>query len=176
MQINLILAFIVFIFLFFIFPTLMIIIFFNNKKVLKIVGLTTFITYCLLLSVLVFGKVSITKTYVSVNFDNTIPWFSLNFLWANFGKTNVLYNLIMLFPVSAFVFSQTQEKTFLKTILISFVLSFIIELLQFILPVYRTTEVFDIITNTASGVIGYLYFYFVNYLAKKIREKKSKQQ
>ena len=176
MQINLLLAFILFIFLFFIFPTLMIIIFFNNKKVLKIAGLISFIVYCLLLSVLVFGKINLTKTFVTISFENTIPWFSLNFIWANFGKTNVMYNLIMLFPVAAFVFSQTTEKTFLKTILISFVLSFTIELLQFILPVYRTTEVFDVLTNTISGIIGYLYFYVIYLIAKKIKEKKYKQQ
>jgi glycopeptide antibiotics resistance protein len=172
MQINLLLAFILFIFLFFIFPTLMIIIFFNNKKVLKIAGLISFIVYCLLLSVLVFGKINLTKTFVTISFENTIPWFSLNFIWANFGKTNVIYNLIMLFPVAAFVISQTDKNIFLKTVLISFVLSFIIEFLQFILPVYRTTEVFDIVTNTISGIIGFAYFYFVYFIAKNLRSKK----
>lgn len=174
MQINLLLAFIVFVFLFFIFPTLMIIIFFNNKKTLKTIGLISFVVYCLLLSVLVFGKISVGENFVTISFENTIPWFSLNFIWANFGKTNILYNLIMLFPVAGFVFSQTTEKIFLKTILISFVLSFIIELLQFILPVYRTTEFFDIVTNTISGIIGYLYFYFVYFIIKKIKQKKNK--
>lgn len=172
MQINLSLVLILFTILFFIFPTLMIIIFFNKKRVLKIVGLVAFILYCLLLSVLVFGKISITKQYVIISFENTIPWFSLNFIWANFGKTNVIYNLIMLFPVAAFVISQTDKNIFLKTILISFVLSFIIEFLQFILPVYRTTEVFDIVTNTISGIIGFAYFYFIYFIAKKIRNKK----
>ena len=78
----------------------------------------------------------------------------------------------MFFPVAAFVISQTDKNMFLKTILISFVLSFIIEFLQFILPVYRTTEVFDIVTNTISGIIGFVYFYFVYFITKKVRNKK----
>ena len=78
----------------------------------------------------------------------------------------------MFFPVAAFVISQTDKNMFLKTILISFVLSFIIEFLQFILPVYRTTEVFDIVTNTISGIIGFVYFYFVYFITKKVRSKK----
>ena len=171
MQINLMVAFTFFVFLFFIFPSLMIIIFFNNRKFLKIVGLVSFIIYCLILSVLVFGKINIEKTYIEITFTNKIPWFSLNFIWANFAKDNIIYNVVMLFPISAFVFTQTNEKIFLKSVLISFVLSFIIELLQFILPFYRTTEIFDIVMNVFSSIIGYLYFYIVRIVAKKIHAK-----
>lgn len=174
MQINLTLSFIIFLILFVVFPVSMIVIFFKNKKVLKIVGIISFILYCALLSILVFGRVIIKENSVIVNFTNTSNWFSSYFAWADFGKANILYNLVMLFPVSAFVISQTQSKIFLKTTLISFLISVIIETLQFILPIVRSTEIFDIVMNVASGVIGYLFFKPIYLVVKKINNKKTK--
>ena len=81
----------------------------------------------------------------------------------------------MLFPVSAFVFSQTDKKVFLKTVLTSFLVSLSIELFQFILPIHRCTELFDLITNTTSGVIGYIYFAFVYYLTRHIVNKRQEK-
>ena len=174
MQINLIFAFIMFLILFIVFPVLTMVIFFNNKKVLKIVGIIAFVLYCIMLSILVFGKVNIKNGYVYVNFSNSSTWFSSYFIWADFGKFNILYNLVMLFPVSAFVMSQTNKNVFLKTILISFLVSLTIETLQFVLPIARNTEIFDIVTNVASGIIGYLFFKPIYLLVKKLRQKNIK--
>ena len=74
----------------------------------------------------------------------------------------------MLFPIGAFVLSQTQKKTLLKTILTALLVSVIIEFLQFALPINRTTELFDIVLNTLSGVIGYAYFYLLLKVFKKM--------
>lgn len=171
MQINFTLAVIIFLILFLVFPTLMIVVFFNNKKVLKIVGIVCFVLYCVALACLVFGRVSIKNNVASLTFETNSKWFSSYFIWGSFGKTNVIYNLIMFFPVSAFIISQTKNKIFLKTLLTSFIMTIIIESFQFILPIVRNTEVLDIVLNTISGIIGYLYFKVVYFVAKKIREK-----
>jgi len=171
MQINLILAITMFIILFFVFPTLSIIIFFNKPKTLKVIAITSFVVYLMLLSVLVFGKVSITKQYVKIDFSNSASWFSLNFLWFNLGKDNIVYNIVMLFPVSAFVYGVFKDKIFLRTVLISFIISFCIEFFQFVLPVLRTTEVFDILANVLSGIIGFCYFSLIYYVSKKVYNK-----
>ena len=117
LQVNLKIAFILLVFLFLIFPTLMLVVFFKHKKVLKILGIISFVLYCACMSLLVFGSVSISNGLATLTLKTNSSWFSLNFIWAEFGKTNVLYNLVMLFPVAAFVFSQTEKKTFLKTLL-----------------------------------------------------------
>lgn len=171
MQINLILAFIIFLILFIVFPVLTIVVFFNHKKVLKIIGITAFVLYCIMLSILVFGKVTINDGYVNIDFSNSSSWFSSYFTWADFGKANILYNLVMLFPISAFVMSQTDKNIFLKTVLISFIISLLIETLQFVLPVVRSTELFDIITNVISGIIGYLFFKPIYLLVKKLKRR-----
>lgn len=175
LQVNLKLAFILLVFLFLIFPTLMLVVFFKRRKVLKIFGIISFILYCVCMSLLVFGSVSITKEYAILNFNNKSTWFSSYFIFADFGKTNIIYNLVMLFPISAVVFSQTEKHVFLKTVLTSFLVSLIIELFQFILPIHRCTEIFDLVTNTTSGAIGYIYFAFVYYLTKHFVNKKQER-
>ena len=172
LQVNLKLAFILLVFLFLIFPTLMLVVFFKRKKVLKILGLVSFILYCIGLSLLVFGSVSITKEYAILTFNNKSTWFSSYFIFAEFGTANIIYNLAMLFPVSAFIFSQTEKNVFLKTIVTSFLISLTIEVFQFVLPIHRCTEIFDLITNTISGAIGYIYFVFVYCLTKSFVNKK----
>ena len=94
MQINFTLAVIIFLILFLVFPTLMIVVFFNNKKVLKIVGIVCFVLYCVALACLVFGRVSIKNNVASLTFETNSKWFSSYFIWGSFGKTNVIYNSI----------------------------------------------------------------------------------
>ena len=139
MQVNIYFAFIVFLILYILFPILTLVIFFNDKKKLKIIGLISFIVFCLCLSVLVFGRVRLTKEFLYIDFNNYSAWFSSYFIWADFGKLNILYNLVMLLPVSIFVMSQTEKNVLLKTILFSFLISITIETLQFILPITRIT-------------------------------------
>jgi len=115
-------------------------------------------------------KLPFGSSIAKLTFDFSKPWFSLKFLWYGTGETSLFYNLFMLIPVGAFVVTQTTKKRLLKTIIISFCLSFIIELFQFILPISRYTEIFDLITNTISGVIGCLIFSTVAWITKKIRK------
>ena len=162
MQVNIYFAFIVFLILYILFPILTLVIFFNDKRKLKIIGLISFIVFC---------RVRLTKEFLYIDFNNYSAWFSSYFIWADFGKLNILYNLVMLLPVSIFVMSQTEKNVLLKTILFSFLISITIETLQFILPITRNTELFDIVTNTASGILGYLLFKPIYIIVKKARQK-----
>ena len=170
MSINFKLAFVLGLIAFFVVPTVIIFCFYKNKKVLKILGIIFFILYCIALACLVFGRFSIKNGVASLWFDFSYPWFSMKFLWFGTGEVGLMYNLFMLIPVGAFVISQTTKKRFLKTVGLSLLISFCIELFQFILPISRYTEVFDLVTNTTSGIIGYLIFSVVVWLTKKIRK------
>lgn len=158
----------------------------KGQKFIKIFAYVLFVLYLIFLFTLVFGKVYIKNGYIYVNIIKNASWFSLSFATAHTNIINLLYNLAMMFPVSAFVFAiQNAQnckstakyyiKVFLKTILISFLISLFIETFQFILPVKRTTELFDLLTNTISGVLGFCYFFFLVLVCNKLRHRQPRQ-
>lgn len=152
----------------------------KNQKLLRTVAYICFVLYLIFLFTLVFGQFYVGEGYVMVELVKDSTWFSLSFATAHINKINLLYNLAMMFPVSAFVFatqrvesnfksSKYYLKVFLKTILISFLISLFIETFQFVLPVTRTTELFDLVTNTLSGALGFCYFCPVVLTCNKLR-------
>lgn len=184
-SINLYLAIALLIFFFVIYPLIIMFLLRDNFNVLKIVSIISFALYLILLATLVFGDVSTKNNMFNVKLFADANWFSMDFCWASFNYKNILYNIIMMFPISAFVlvitksivlqynqFVKVQKKVFLLTILLAFCISFLIELFQFILPVSRTTEVLDLIINTFSGVLGYAFFAFLILIYKKGQSKK----
>ena len=171
MEINLTLAIIIVCLLFLVLPTIFMVVFFNKKRLLKVLGWIFFVVYIMSILVLVLGKVEIIGKKVFLTFLTQERWFKINFLWADFGKANIFLNLVMLFPVSAFLFSQEYKNVFLKTIIFSFCISLTIEFLQFVLPVNRCTEIFDICLNIFSGIIGYLFFECINIFIIKVIKK-----
>jgi len=79
----------------------------------------------------------------------------------------VLINLFMLFPIGFIVYVFSKDKPFLKTIIITLLVSLIIETLQFVLPIHRNTEILDIILNFLSGVISASYCHLLSKLKFK---------
>lgn len=167
MEINLILAIVLFIIFVILLPSVAIFILINKKQLLKIFGIVFFILYLIVLGSLVFGDVSFKNGNLILKFTTNTKWFNMYFVWGSFTKSNLLLNIIMLFPVGAFVLALNTKHSFIKTIVFSFVISFTIEVLQFVLPIQRTTEVLDILLNTLSGILGYLYYFLIYKFAKK---------
>lgn len=183
--INIVLAILILIFFFAGYPLIIIFALKNNLYALKIVSAISFFVYLLFISLLVFGEVSINGSVftVQLKFDN--EWFSLNFCVASFSSTNIIYNMVMMFPVSAFIigisktialdfngFKNQFKNIFFKTVVYCFLISFAIEIFQFVLPINRTTEVLDLFTNTLSGVLGCVFFCGAILIYKKVQEKK----
>ena len=184
-SINFTLAIFLLVFFFVFYPAIIMLVFKNKPKVLNIIAQISLIAYFLLLFLLVFGQVSIKENMFCVELIFNNSWFSLNFCVASFSLTNIFYNLIMMFPISAFIiansFSIFNNKgenkkfirfMFLKSIIFSFIVSLVIEFFQFVLPVNRTTEILDLILNTLSGVLGFVFFYGVILVYKKLKMKK----
>ena len=138
-------------------PTILILTLKNHPKKLKIVAIILSVIYFSLLFIGTTFKVSLKNGNLSVYPDFTRKWFSLRFLISSFSPINITINLILLFPIGFIVFSFAKKHPFLKTILCAFLLSLLIELYQFILPVARTTELTDLLFNTLSGVLSALY-------------------
>ena len=136
-----------------------IILFFLQKhpKTIKLVTIILTIIYAVLLIIGTTAKVYISGSNLVIRYPNSADWFSMHFAVFNKGKANILVNLALLFPVGPVVYVFSKSHSFLKTVLISFAVSLFIETYQFILPVFRTTELADLILNTISGALSALY-------------------
>lgn len=157
---------------FFIIPPILYIFLSKHKKALYIIFSILFILYIIILLVGVFGSIQKNDdtTTISLIFDNSL-WAKGNFAIASSSAFNILVNLVLLFPLGEYI-AIICKKPILKTILISFACAFMIEFLQFLLPVSRTTELLDLILNTISGILGTLYILLIKYLSKLIQNKK----
>ena len=145
-------------------PTTLVFALKNHQKVLKII---TFIFACIYFFVLFIGTtcvLNIDSNLTTISFDFTKDWFSIDFLWFDFRLGNMLINLSMLFPLGFIVYAFSKHKPFFKTIIFAFAISLLIELYQFVLPIYRNTELTDILFNTLSGVISGVYCHILSKL------------
>lgn len=157
MKINLILCAVLFFALAVVFPTAMFLLLKRKQKLLKRLTVVLFFVYLCLLFVGTTATVGIENLDAVIGFDFSNDWFSLSFVAFGLGKLNIILNLFLLFPVGYVVFLFSKKHRVLKTILVAFFMSLIIETYQWILPINRNTEIFDVILNTASGLISAMY-------------------
>lgn len=152
-----------FLFLFFAFilavvaPTVLV---FALKKHPKALKITTIVFACVYFMCLFIGttcKLKVSADNILISFNFTEPWFSIDFLFLDFSLKNMFVNLAMMFPLGFIVYVFSNKKPFIKTIIFALSLSLFIELYQFILPIYRNTEITDIIFNILSGVASAIY-------------------
>ena len=157
MTINLYFALTLVVFFMLILPTTLVFALKHKPKILKWCILILFVVYLLLLFVGTAGKVSLKNNTLIISFNFSGNWFSLYFLWFSFSRTNLLINLFLLFPVGYVVFTYSEKYQFLKTILLALLISVVVEIYQWVLPIHRNTELSDILFNTISGLISAIY-------------------
>ena len=138
-------------------PTVLVFALKKHKKALKITAIVFSCVYFVCLFIGTTAKLEISADKITVAFNFTEPWFSIDFLFLDFSLKNMFVNLAMMFPLGFIVYVFTNKKPFLKTVIFALSLSLFIELYQFILPIYRNTEITDIIYNVLSGVISATY-------------------
>ncbi len=138
-------------------PTVLVFALKKHPKTLKITAIVFACVYFVCLFIGTTCKLNISADKVTVAFNFTEPWFSIDFLFLDFSLKNMFVNLMMLFPLGFIVYVFTNKKPFLKTIIFALSLSLFIELYQFILPIYRNTEITDIIFNVLSGLVSAVY-------------------
>ena len=88
------------------------------------------------------------------------------------AKIQVVLNVIMTVPFGILcpVLFKRKRFLFLKTFFATLFLSLFIELVQPLLGT-RTSDITDVITNTAGGVIGFLIYYCLKFLITKMSNK-----
>ena len=157
MKINFFLAASIMFVLMVIVPPIILKIFRNKPHIIKILSICLGVVYAVLLVIGTTADVSMKNNVISIKYSNSIDWFSMRFAVLNGGIAHILINLVLLFPIGFLVYIFSSKHCFLKTVLISFAVSIIIETYQFILPVDRSTELADIVFNTLSGVLSATY-------------------
>ena len=78
----------------------------------------------------------------------------------------IVLNVIMMIPFGM-LYPAIRKKGFFQCIVVCFLFSLSIELLQPLLSNYRASDITDVITNTAGGAIGYLFFQIYEGIRKK---------
>lgn len=167
MNINLYFGIIVGLILVIVLPILIFIFLFKHKKSFKIFTTFYFICYFVSLFILTTAQIKFSNSLVTINlaFDNN--WFSPKLIIFGGGTFNIFINIIMFFPLGLLTFWVNKKHKFISTIIFSFIISVFVETMQLILPVNRTTELFDIILNTISGIISAFSFYVLYNLKNK---------
>ena len=135
-------------------PTILVFALKNNPKTLKITAIVFSCIYFVCLFIGTTCTLDIDFKTVNIGFDFTKKWCSIDFLLMDFRPGNMFVNLFMFFPLGFIVYVFEKDKPFKKTIILALCLSLFIELYQFILPIYRNTELTDILFNVTSGLIS----------------------
>lgn len=82
----------------------------------------------------------------------------------------IIMNIILFIPFSLFLYLAT--KRIILTFLLSFLLSVGIEMVQYVLPIGRISNIDDVILNTTGAVVGIIIGLFFNFFASIGRDKK----
>ena len=136
----------------------------NNKRVFvyKDLRMLVFILYMFLLFELV------TSTDFESYSNNFIPFKEIlrySFSSILFYK-NVLGNVLLFVPFGYFVNVTLKNKKFIINILITFITSLSIELIQ--MNIGRSFDIDDILLNLVGGIVGYYIYKFLEYIKNKL--------
>ena len=95
----------------------------------------------------------------------------LDWLWWSAGSVfpHLLLNILLFVPLGVALPFICSHTTFIKTVLIGFSMSLLIEFVQFFLG--RECEIDDLICNTIGAAIGYLLYLSIRKLFPKFTEK-----
>lgn len=157
MNINLWLAISLIILLELIVPTILCLTLKNKPLSLKVCTIILAVLFFAFLFVGTTAEVTLKNNIIKVNYVFTDSWFDFKIKFGSTSISNIMVNIVLLFPVSYIVFVFSKTNYFAKCIFFAFVVSLIIETYQWVLPIPRGTEIIDLILNTLCGVVSYLY-------------------
>lgn len=97
---------------------------------------------------------------------NLIPFGASMVVNGKIGWDEIVNNLIVFVPFGVYVSMLTEHGSFLKRMLSAAGMSFLLELLQFVLAV-GATDITDVISNTCGGVCGILIYVLLSKAVSK---------
>lgn len=136
-------------------------------------------SFFIMLLIGVIGEIDFNKQTIYIGFNFSNGWFNKDIIWKfpRF-KLDIIINLLMLIPIGEWALIESKRRKLKTGIIYAVVcglgIGLIVEFLQFALPVTRSVQLSDLILNTASSIIGYLYmalFYWIKMLILKIMGK-----
>lgn len=135
-------------------PTVLVFTLKTHPKALRVATIVFACVYFICLFIGTTCTLDIDLKTVNIGFNFTEKWCSIDFLLMDFRLGNMFVNLFMFFPLGFIVYVFAKNQPFKKTVIFALCLSLFIELYQFILPIYRNTELTDILFNVISGLIS----------------------
>lgn len=130
-----------------------------NKKNLWGQSLTKvlFIIYLIVLCWILLFKLGVRFSYMGTRKINLIPFSEPVILNGKSDFGEIILNVIIFIPLGIYTGMLFEKWSFAKKVFFFFLISLIIETLQFILAV-GASDITDIITNTLGGIIGLMIF------------------
>ena len=127
--------------------------------IVLLIGVTSHITFS-------DGLVHIDYTFAKIWGDKDMFWG-----FADLTILDVLFNLLMLVPIGAYIASSDRERSIGQVLgiscIIGLIISLVIETTQYILPVDRVVQFSDTLFNVISAGLGAMMIYAFKGLRKK---------
>ena len=148
----------------------------RRTKLGKVIVILCSVLFGIVLFFGITSKVTIADSYVIVDVDYTCKWFNteINLNLFDMDKIDFFINITMLIPIGLVVVYFSKRKPFSKLLILTIVglvMGLTLECLQFVLPVYRSVQLSDVILNTISvflgGCLGIAYDFILNKVRKK---------
>ncbi len=156
---------------------LLLLAFMKNGKAKSAILSVLMILYLGVIVVGVISDLTITKSTTTINFDfsGKVGGKPVNWNFENLTSFDIIVNLVMLFPLGMFIAYFIRHIRPMNSLLIcwyiGFVVGFILELLQFVLPISRSVQLSDAVFNMISLFIGGFFGSLLTSLATKIYKK-----
>ncbi len=128
----------------------------DNNKANKLTNVLFIIYLVALLWILVF-KLGVRFSYMETRRVNLIPFSEPLILNGKIDFGEMILNAVIFVPLGIYAGVLFKQWTSVKKVFLFFLISLLIEALQFILKV-GAFDITDIITNTLGGIIGLMIF------------------
>lgn len=109
-----------------------------------------------LIWILVF-KLGVRFSYAGNRSVNLVPFSKPSISKGRVDLSEIILNVVVFLPLGIYVGILFRTWTFLKKLFLFFLLSLIVEGLQFVLAV-GAFDITDVITNTSGGILGLMIF------------------
>lgn len=128
----------------------------TSKQLTKLL----FFTYLLILAWILLLKLGVQFSYMTTRSVNLIPFKAPTILNGHVDKGEMILNVIVFFPAGVYVAMLFEQWRFAKQLLLVFLISFIIEALQYLFAI-GAFDITDLITNTSGGLIGIVIYFAI---------------
>jgi len=149
-------------------------VFFGDNKIAKVINGVLLVLYILSAFALTLSDVQLGWT-CHIEFVTVGDWFDSEIYIFNLLQLkDIIQNLLFMTPLG--IFTYKTDRFWVTNLWIAFLagagLGFVIESLQFILPIDRFPQVSDVLLNGVSAVIGFVAILIVDIVSNVIHRKR----